>query len=167
MKMIFSVPYFRWDRRNISSGREEFVLWENGLDYYCINPCHQFQQSAEPFLLNVFCCCLTVFLCNLISMDNLVEGSFHTLKTKPASVFPVIFNSGHELFTWDTVQFYLQFIKGHTGVHSWSVLNQVVSKPAFQLTYIGKSNEHLLGASFLFSLPSGEKFQLVFFWERE
>lgn len=37
----------------------------------------------------------------------------------------------------------------------------------FQLTYIGKRNEHLLGASFLFSLPSGEKLQLVFSRERE
>lgn len=115
MKMIFSVPYFRWDRRNISSGREEFVLWENGLDYYCINPCHQFQQSAEPFLLNVFCCCLTVFLCNLISMDNLVEGSFHTLKTKPASVFPVIFNSGHELSLETQCSFVFSLLRDTLG----------------------------------------------------
>lgn len=55
MKMIFSVPYFRWDRRNISSGREEFVLWENGLDYYCIKTLATNSNSQlSPFCLMSF-----------------------------------------------------------------------------------------------------------------
>lgn len=131
-----------------SAQAEKNLCFGNGLDYYCVNPCHQFQQSAEPFLLNVFCCCLTVFQCNLLFTDNLAEGSFHILKTKPTNLFPVIFNSKplvstkhlwNSVSTWNILQFCSQFIKGHTGVLSWSVLNQTVLKPTFQLTYVGKS----------------------------
>lgn len=91
------------------------MLWGNGLDYYCINPCHQFQQSAEPFPLNVFCCCLTLFRYNLISTDNLVEGSFHTLKTKPTNLFPVVFKSGHELLLEMHSSFVLSLLRETLG----------------------------------------------------
>lgn len=48
-------------------------------------------------------------------MDNLVEGSFHTLKTNAADVFPVIFNSGHELLLETQCSFVFSLLRDTLG----------------------------------------------------
>lgn len=49
------------------------------------------------------------------STDNLAEGSFHTLKTKPTNLFPVIFNSDCEFPLETYYSFVLSLLRAHWG----------------------------------------------------
>lgn len=75
----------RLDPRNMHSGREEALLWEeNGPGNPLLNPlshCEEIEQpTPSPLCLKSFCCG-PIFKSNLITADTSVEGSLNTLET--------------------------------------------------------------------------------------